>query len=115
MLAVRRLAIYNPRRWRALSAAPLIIEPRFGLDAAAELAGIGHGLPDNLKDLSFEDVGANLGIPAPLDLGRIMHVLPCPPVTTVHGTVIHRDLPRASSEGSARGVTIQASPEPKRW
>jgi hypothetical protein len=67
------------------------------LDAAAKSLGIDHDLPGHLEDLAFKDMRADLRIAAALDLREVVPVLPCPPITAVHGTVIHGHPSRGSS------------------
>jgi hypothetical protein len=83
-----------PRNARELARDALIVYSPAGLDAAPQLSGIEHSLPDQLEHLAFEDMGADLRIPAALDPRPIV------------GRLRDELLTRRSSPASARRAAL---------
>ena len=87
-----------PRNARKLPRDALVVQSPAGIDAAAKLSGIEHDLPNHLENFAFEDMGADLGIAAALDLRPIVHVLLGATIAAVHGPMIHAHLPRRAHD-----------------
>jgi hypothetical protein len=81
--------LISPRNPGQLPRDTLVVQPPAGIDAATELSGIEHDLLDHLEHFAFENVGADLRIPAAFDPRSIMHVLLGAPIAAVRGPVIH--------------------------